>query len=67
MTHIVDRVYISTCADVSNFLDKCPDVAVIVGDNYNNTIPLAICYIMIKYGQTYEASRNLVLSKLDPK
>jgi hypothetical protein len=65
MTHIIDNVYLASCADMTNFLYQCSDLAVIVGDDLNNTIPLAICYIMTRYGQTYEAARNYVLAKLD--
>lgn len=65
MAHIIDNVYLASCADVSQVLDKCSDLAVIVGDDLNNTIPVAICYLMSKYGQSYEAARNFIFMKLD--
>lgn len=67
MTHIVDNVYLASCADMANFtgMNKCDDLAIIVGDNLNNTIPIAVFYLMTKYGQTYETSRNYVVTKLD--
>lgn len=65
MIHIIDNVYISDCAGVVEYLNICRDVVVLVGDDLNNTVPLAIFYLMTKYGQTYEAARNFVLTKLD--
>jgi hypothetical protein len=67
MPHILDNIFLSSCADFTNYLgmNNCNQNAVVVGDNLENTVPLVIFYIMGKYGQTYEAARNFVLSKLD--
>lgn len=65
MTHIIDNVYIASCADMAQFLNQCSDLVLIVGDDFNNTIPVAMTYLMCRYGQTYEAARNYVLMKLD--
>jgi hypothetical protein len=67
MTHIVDNVFLSSCEEVTNFLGRsgCDSAVLIVGNDLNYTIPLAIFYIMMKYSQTYEAARNFVLSRLD--
>jgi hypothetical protein len=64
MRHIIDNIYISSCADVAGALDKCSSIALIVGDELDNTIPVAIFYVMTRYGQTYETARNYVLTKL---
>jgi len=66
MTHIIDNVFLSSCEDVSNFLGQssCDKVVLIVGNDPNYTIPLAIFYLMVKHEQTYESARNFILTKL---